>query len=124
MAIALPHFHAQEAAQVEQRVGKREPGDRQHVGPDRGMVGKRVEQRRADADRHHPPGQRFGEDAGAAPAHLPDTPQPGGKKGQIGQCVDRFGPEFRPGPLAIKVDRRQEGLPHADCCPNRLLPEV
>ncbi|WP_210214559.1 MULTISPECIES: hypothetical protein, partial [unclassified Mesorhizobium] len=50
--------------------------------------------------------------------HFPRAPQSRGNKGKVGQSISRLCPKFRPGPLAIKIDGRQECLPHDDDAPS------
>src|SRR5690606_9071902 len=47
------------------------------------------------------------------PARLSsDLPEAGSDKGEIGQRIDRLGPEFRPGALAVEVDMGMQLTEH------------
>jgi hypothetical protein len=71
-----------------------------------------MEQRRADADRHHPPAQHLGESAGIAPPCLVDAPQAGEEKGEIADGIERLGPQTDVSPFAIEIEMLAELFQH------------
>ena len=106
-----------ETAQGEHRVGEREGGDRQDVGPDRQPVCEGVEQRRSrcrSRPTHHAsasPKRPTGSRSHRQTPHIPAT-----TKTRLVSALTGSDPEFRTGAFAIEINgskRAEEFMPVA-----------